>query len=222
MAYLPEGKVPISVAFLRWRPVAYPRSGEGNPGRARRGNKAPSPKRFGDAALASFAFGVSGTMTIDVDEVVLFIHIVGAAVWLGGTVSLGIVAAAVHSVLGKDRTTYTRVMGRIGRSLGWTMWVALILTILTGLYNLTWYLPDPTWAAIMALPWLLAKLALVTLLVLLSAVHSFVLGPAIRHRAERGSAGALLGELRSLDRAISIASLGVTLLVVFAAVMVAS
>jgi uncharacterized membrane protein len=159
-----------------------------------------------------------------VDEIVLFVHILGACVWIGGSISLGIVAAAVHSVLGSDRQLYSRIMSKVARSLGWTMWGALLVTIVTGLYNLTWFLgtPTPSLSTILANSWLTAKILLVLFLVLTSAVHSFVLGPAIRRAVQSRPAGGDVSRLRRLDRSISILSVLITLGVLFAAVMLAN
>ncbi len=159
---------------------------------------------------------------VTLDEVILFIHILGATIWVGGTLSLGIVAAAMGSMLRDQPALYSRVMSRVARSLGWTMWFALIVTVLTGLYNLTWFLPVLNWSAITSSPWLEAKIFLVFFLVLASGVHSFVLGPSLRKRAERHPPAAGIARWRRWDRGISILSLALTLGVLFAAVMLAN
>ena len=159
---------------------------------------------------------------ITLADVVLFVHILGASIWVGGTVALGIVAVAVRSSLGDDPALYARTMSRIARSLGWMMWGALGVTIATGLYNLTWFLGPTGMAGVSSIPWLVVKLLLVLFLVLVSAFHSFVLGPEIRRRSERGARNPSLQKWRSFDRALTGISAVLTVAVLFAAVMLAS
>ena len=159
---------------------------------------------------------------VTVDGIILFVHVLGASIWVGGTISLGIVAAAMHSVLREDPALYSRAMSRVARSLGWTMWFALILTIGTGLYNLSWFLPQPDWTSILESPWLVTKILLVVFLVIASGIHSFVLGPILRKSSGGHRPASELSSLRKWDRGISLISLALTIGVLFAAVMLAS
>ena len=109
------------------------------------------------------------------------IHVLSAAVWVGGTVFLVAVAVPYARSLGDERRT--RVASAIGRRFRPVAWTAMAGLVLSGLYMLQklGYL-DAGLTSTADGRLMLAKLVLVVLLIGLSAVHDFVLGP----RLERG------------------------------------
>lgn len=159
-------------------------------------------------------------MDISVALVVLAIHVIGASIWVGSSLLLGLVALGVRDELGGDRVLYSKIMSRVARTAGTFMWGALVVTLLTGLYNLSWFLPEPTVAAIESTPWLLAKLVLVVLMVALAGVHSFVLGP-MTSRRRRAGAGRDSGWLQMASHLTSLASALLGIAILFVAVMLA-
>lgn len=112
----------------------------------------------------------------------VFVHIVSAIVWVGGMLCFALVVVPVARRLPPhERAALVGAMGRRFRAVGW---VCVALLIATGLVNSAYR--GVTWADV----WtgdlfgslfgrlLAAKLGLVAVMLLLSAVHDFVVGPA--------------------------------------------
>lgn len=126
----------------------------------------------------------------------VWLHIVAAATWLGGIIFL--VLVVVPALRRSDRATTAALMrdsGRRFRAVGWTCFGLLAGT---GTFNL-WFrgvrlgdLFDVTWSASAFGRVLWAKLAVFALVLVLSAVHDFVLGPrasrALMHAADGAQA----------------------------------
>jgi uncharacterized membrane protein len=128
---------------------------------------------------------------------VVWVHVIAAVVWIGGMLFLPLVLVPVlRRQEPKLRAALLDAAGRRFRTVGW---IAIGTLLVTGVWNLRnrrlpWDtilsadLFDGVWGRILA--W---KLAIVCLLLLLSAVHDFRLGPASteasqtndRERAER-------------------------------------
>lgn len=136
-------------------------------------------------------------MSAPLDAIVLGIHIVGATIWVGGTIALGITALALRGPPLDDPRAYSRAVTRVARQLSWVMWPALGVTVLTGIYNLSWYLPNGVSGLSNASAILLEKLWLVAFVILVSGLHTFVVSPILRHRL---AGGATAPELRGLRR----------------------
>lgn len=112
----------------------------------------------------------------------VWLHILGAAVWIGGMVFLGLVLVPV--IRGSDFAhVRTALLYRTGLRFRWAGWAVLGLLVITGILNLgyrgyTWAdlwhgtLWQGSWGTILA--W---KVALVGLVLVVSAVHDFYLGP---------------------------------------------
>src|SRR5437867_870434 len=94
-----------------------------------------------------------------------WIHVLAASLWIGGVVALALVAFGPGSALAPSSVTH--ICARFSRLAGWS----LAAVVLTGVYNAWVQLPDV--AALRDTPYgrvLLAKLALVVVLVLLGWV----------------------------------------------------
>lgn len=98
------------------------------------------------------------------------VHVVGALVWVGGMLFVALVLVPVARHLA-DADLRRRLITAIGVRFRTVGWVAAGLVILSGLGNL-WLRPE-----LLATPRLHAKLGLVSLAIILSALHDFVLGP---------------------------------------------
>jgi uncharacterized membrane protein len=156
------------------------------------------------------------------ETIVLGIHVLGACIWVGGTLALGIVVAVLgRSALPGD-TRVAEQTGAVARALSWVMWPALAVTILTGAVNLTWYLPAGDWLVTPQGQWLLAKFFVVGVVLLTAGTHSFVVGPRIRRLREAGATEEQLRRLRRLNGALGAASAVSSALVIFLAVVVGS
>jgi len=115
------------------------------------------------------------------------VHLLSAAVWLGGTVALVFVGVpAIRALEGEARATALRKLGRRWRPLGWG---AMGIAILSGLW-----LSDRHGAFDRAAfhtgfdRWLIVKSALVVLLCIGAVFHDFVLGPRLQRDMREQSA----------------------------------
>ena len=128
-------------------------------------------------------------------QIIVYVHILAALVWIGGMLFLALVVVpAVRPLPEVERGALVGAVGRRFRTVGW-MCIALLLA--TGVANAAArgvtpqvFVSAPFLASTFGrLLWL--KLALVLLMIALSAVHDFVLGPAsVRAIARRDVATA--------------------------------
>ncbi len=112
----------------------------------------------------------------------VFIHIVAAMVWIGGMLFLALVVVPVVRLprFARLKMPLIHQLGLRFRMLGW---ITLPLLVLTGITNL--FLRGYRWrhfldASFWATPWgqkLAIKLILVALVLVISAVHDFYIGP---------------------------------------------
>lgn len=91
-------------------------------------------------------------------DVLLFLHILGAAVWVGGLIVVGALVPAVREVT-DDRD----VIRAVARRFGVVSWVALALLVTSGSLMIL----DRTWSTTLT-----AKIGLVILSAILAAWHS--------------------------------------------------
>jgi uncharacterized membrane protein len=156
---------------------------------------------------------------------VVTIHVLAALFWLGGMFFLGVVGApALRAV--EPPALRQRLFHDLGRRFRGIGWGAIIVLVITGVLNL--YFRDLLhWRGVLgaAAFWrtplghaLAAKLVAVTAMIIVSAVHDFVLGPRAG-RATPGSPEALRMRRRAAMLARVNAMLGI--LVVIAAVRLA-
>lgn len=113
------------------------------------------------------------------------------AIWVGGTIFLIAVAVPYARSLGDERRT--AAAGAIGRRFRPVAWTAMAGLVLSGLYMLQklGYL-DGGLTSTSNGRLMLAKLVTVALLIGLSAVHDFVLGPRLERGASTSSAFVVL------------------------------
>jgi copper resistance protein D len=123
------------------------------------------------------------------------IHILAAMLWLGGMLFLGVVAAPELRHL--DPALRQRLFDRLGYRFRTVGWICIAALVATGVLNLRYHgflssavLGDPTFWGTAFGRALTVKLAMVTVMIVGSAVHDFWLGPAAG-RVPAGSADAL-------------------------------
>lgn len=147
------------------------------------------------------------------------LHVLAALLWLGGMFFLAAVGAPVLRKIEPPalRAEIFRKLGKQFRTVGWA---AIAVLVLTGIGNLhfrgllradLWSNPA-FWSSGYgtALAW---KLTAVTVMILISALHDFVLGPAAS-RAEPGSPESLARRRRASWLARVNAIVGLVLVVV--------
>ena len=115
------------------------------------------------------------------DAVLLVLHVLAAAVWVGGTVALVFVGVPVVARLeGEARSRSMRELGRRWRPIGYG---ALLVLGVTGVP-----LAANDWDSGPGFRWtLLAKVVSAAVLVGLAALHDFVLGPRLAREVRAGS-----------------------------------
>ena len=107
--------------------------------------------------------------------------------WLGGMFFLGVVGAPVLRRI-EPPALRSQLFGALGRAFRTAGWVAITVLVATGVVNL--YFRGLLSAALWRSTPLLVKLAAVIVMIALSAVHDFWLGPAAS-RAPAGSPQAI-------------------------------
>lgn len=114
--------------------------------------------------------------------VAVWLHILAAAVWVGGFVFIAAVAVPIarRQEFGAVRGPLIRLLGRRFR---WVGWGSLLVMVATGLVTLAYRGVGPKEllsASFWTSPFgrtLALKLGLVALMLALTAIHDFVLGP---------------------------------------------
>lgn len=125
------------------------------------------------------------------------VHILAAFVWLGGMLFLGLVGAPVLRGVEPAalRQQLFHTLGVRFRVVGWVSIAVLVVTGVINLHFRGWL----QWRGVLGAAgfWdttagraLGAKLAAVTVMIAVSAIHDFILGPAAG-RVEAGSPGAI-------------------------------
>jgi copper resistance protein D len=113
--------------------------------------------------------------------VFVVLHVLGAIVWVGGTVALTFIAVpTIRRLTGEPRATAMRGLGERWRPIGWS---ALLLLVATGIPLAAHVLPDGgTGAAVV-----FGVKAVLFLALLASAyTHDFVLGPRLAQEIRDG------------------------------------
>lgn len=145
------------------------------------------------------------------------VHVLAALFWLGGMFFLGVVGAPVLRSVEPPalRAQLFASLGARFRSAGW---IAIAILLVTGLINLSFrgllgaaLLDAEFWGTRygVALGW---KLATVVVMITISAIHDFVLGPAAG-RMKPGSPDALAARRRAAILARINAFVGVLLVI---------
>jgi putative copper resistance protein D len=116
-----------------------------------------------------------------VETLIDVLHLLAAAVWVGGTVTLVFIGVPVIRTLeGEERVRAMRMLGRRWRPLGWG---ALVVLVVTGLALAVLERDDASdgFDAVLT-----AKFLVVGGLVLTAYVHDFVLGPRLQREVREG------------------------------------
>ncbi len=121
-------------------------------------------------------------------RVMLWIHLVAAAVWLGGLITLGALVAAVRKA-GVDRS----VLQAMARQFGRVSWTAMGIAVLSGAWMAIDFLDEPRLAV---------KVGVVVLTAGLAAWHQF---------AARDQSPRMRGILQGLILLSSLVTYGVAL-----------
>jgi uncharacterized membrane protein len=154
------------------------------------------------------------------DAITPWLHILAVTVWVGPQFFLFIAALpAIRTI--EDRQARARVMRVIVTRFGWLAWIAMGVIVLSGISNLfqvggdtilNWDIAnDIRYGRLFA-----EKMVLVGLTVVLTAVHTFVVGPrqlALNEQMEADPGE--VGRLRRISIAISVTSLLASILAIY-------
>jgi putative copper resistance protein D len=152
------------------------------------------------------------SVTQFLNVIVLWVHLFSAVLFVGGSFFMWLVIVPASHLITSDESERTRIVGKIARSFGNLTNPLIVVLVVTGLYNATWYLPSANGLLEYPGTILLAKVILVVLLVALIYVHNVYFGKRIIRLAKE----ARLDELKALrkrSRIISAANLTLMLLI---------
>ncbi|MBI1885050.1 MAG: hypothetical protein HYS09_01840 [Chloroflexi bacterium] len=149
------------------------------------------------------------------DSVPFWLHILAAAVWVGPQFFMFLVTVPALRAI-DDPEVRLRVLRIIATRFGWLAWAALLVLVLSGISSLYDRIDDgfDVFDRGQRYYWIFnAKMMLLFLAVVTTALHSFVIGPRqIRLQEEAIAAGERDPEGAAALRRLSIALSGVTLL----------
>ena len=126
-----------------------------------------------------------------------WLHILAATIWVGPQIFLFVAAIpAVRTI--EDARARARVMRIVTTRFGYLAWGAMVVLVVTGIGNLFEIAPvdvdkinDLNYGTIF-----MVKMALVVATVVLTALHSFVIGPRMLSLQESATSEAELAPLR--------------------------
>ena len=154
-----------------------------------------------------------------------WIHIVAVAVWLGPQFFLFLVAVPAVRII-EDADVRLRVMRIVVTRFGWLAWGAMAVIVLSGISNLFQeadefgHLWDTEYRYFQIFS---TKMVLVGLMVLLTALHTFVVGPRqLRLQEEMRGDSVEVARLRRLSIIVSSLALLASIAVVYLAALLAN
>ena len=160
------------------------------------------------------------------ETIPIWLHIVAATVWVGPQFFMFIVMVpAVRAIT--DRETRLRVLRLVTTRFAWLAWSAMVILVLTGISNVFDH-EDESGISVLNFDWryswiFFTKMALVGLMIALTALHSFVVGPrqmALAEQEEEDSEEA--SRLRRSGIILSAVNLVAALATIFAAALLAN
>jgi uncharacterized membrane protein len=155
------------------------------------------------------------------DAIILWLHILGAVLFVGPQVFLAAIAIPALRQVGDEklRQDLTR---RITRGFGYLGGGALGLIILTGFYNFA-QAQDAGLMDFKRYFWVLnVKLTLVVVVVVLTAAHGFVFGRRLQELQERGAPEAEIAQVRQYSMIASISTLALSVVILLLAAILGS
>ena len=133
-------------------------------------------------------------------SLILWIHILAAIAWVGGMIFITLVIVPVERGIQDNKLRY-ELVNKIGTRFKYLGWGGIIILITTGLYNSLQKIS--AWNDLVNTSYgktLLLKLALVFIMISLSIIHDFYLGPKLVERGTEGRATNLTRFLTILAR----------------------
>ncbi len=136
----------------------------------------------GPPQVRGINFPVGAHLTMSWYHLVVFVHVLGAVIWVGGILFLGFVAVpAIRRLPDDARGNLLSTIGRRFRLIGYLALAVLFITGIIQMVTLGANLSNVLDGSFFATRFgssLAIKLVLVVIMVSVSAVHDFVVGPA--------------------------------------------
>lgn len=153
------------------------------------------------------------------DTIILAIHIFFAILFIGGSFFMWLVVWPASYELTEDEKERTRIVGRIAKKFAMFTHISVIVLILTGIYNTTWYLG--TYSALFTTSGgkiLTAKIVLVGIDLLIIYANNIYHGRKIMKLSREGKLEEVQ-EIRKVTHLFSFISLLLLLAILFLATM---
>ncbi len=160
------------------------------------------------------------TASIDwVETIVLWVHLLSAVLFVGGSLFFWLVLEPVTRARSGNESERTAFVGAVARRFGTFSTPLLVVLVVTGLYNASWYLPTTSalWTSLSG-EVLLAKALTVVVLIALVYLHGLYYGPKIV-RLAREQRYDELRALRRRSRTVSFVNLALMVVVLFEAAL---
>ena len=149
-----------------------------------------------------------------------WLHILAATIWVGPQVFLFVAAVpAIRTV--EDAQVRARIMRVLTTRFGWLAWGAMLVLVITGIGNLFEIAPvdpedinDINYGTILSV-----KIALVVATIVLTAFHSFVIGPRMLRLQENAADQAEVASARRVSIIVSSGNLLLALGILFTAAL---
>jgi copper resistance protein D len=128
-------------------------------------------------------------MTVE-DSLIMWVHLIGASIWVGGSIFLGIVLVPVLKSYTKSLEEMVALMVKIGRRFNMISVPAFAALIATGLYNSRAFIADPS--AVLGSTYgiiLLTKIILVVGTIIAYIVHIRLLDADMERKIMSGQGG---------------------------------
>ena len=137
------------------------------------------------------------------DATILWIHLFSAVLFVGGSFFMWLVVMPASHLITNDESERTQIVGKIAKGFGRITNPILIILVLTGIYNASWYLPSMN-ALFTTIggELLLTKIILVGILLILIYTHNVYFGRRIVRFAREKK----LDELKAIRRKSRIVS----------------
>ena len=147
------------------------------------------------------------------DIIILWIHIFSAVLFVGGSFFIWAVVWPASHKITDDEKERTRIVGKIGKQFAYFTHITLGLLILTGLYNMTWYLPSSSDLTITTGGQiLLAKIILVVVMIVMMYANNMYHGKKIMRLAKEGRLDEVK-RIRKITHLVSFTTLGLMVVI---------
>lgn len=146
------------------------------------------------------------------DIIVLWIHIFAAIIFIGGSFFMWLVVWPASYDVTDDERLRTKIVGKIAKRFAYFTHGSLLILILTGLYNMSWYLPSPFDFSTIGGKILLAKIFVVVAMIVIMYSNNVYHGKKIMRLSSEGKLDQVK-KIRKITHLISFVTLGLLVVI---------